>query len=47
MGFLKTLWSKFLGLKAWQKVLVIVLIGSMAPSGLPGFTVDVEDSFHG
>ena len=36
MGFLKTLWTKFSGLKTWQKVLVIVLLGSMVAGGFSG-----------
>jgi hypothetical protein len=36
MGFLKTLWTKFLGLKTWQKVLVIVIVGSMVAGGFSG-----------
>jgi hypothetical protein len=44
MGFLKTLWTKFLGLKTWQKVLVIVLIGSMAAGGFSGSDQSGESS---
>ena len=44
MGFLKTLWTKFLGLKAWQKVLVIVLIGSMVAGGFSGSGQSGESS---
>jgi hypothetical protein len=36
MGFLKSLWSKFLGLKTWQKVIVLVLLGSMVAGGFSG-----------
>jgi hypothetical protein len=36
MGFLKKLWTKFLSLKSWQKVLVIVLFVSIAASGFSG-----------
>lgn len=36
MAFLKKLWSKFLGLKAWQKVLVLVLAASMVAGGFSG-----------
>ena len=36
MGFLKTLWTKFLNLKTWQKILAIVLLGSMVVGGFSG-----------
>ena len=47
MGFLKTLWTKFLGLKTWQKVLVIVLayvVGSMVAGGFSGSGQSGESS---
>ena len=47
MGFLKTLWTKFLGLETWQKVLVIVLayvVGSMVAGGFSGSGQSGESS---
>jgi hypothetical protein len=44
MGFLKTLWTKFSGLKTWQKVLVIVLVGSMLAGGFSGSGQSEETS---
>jgi len=44
MGFLKTLWAKFLGLKTWQKVLVIILVGSMVAGGFTGSGQSGESS---
>lgn len=44
MGFLKTLWTKFLALKTWQKVLVIALVGSMVAGGFSGSGQGEESS---
>ncbi len=44
MGFLKSLWAKFLALKAWQKLLVILIVGSMVAGGFSGSGQSEESS---